>query len=81
MNEDLIKNAPLRAMRNRKGLLGPCGCYNCLETYDVSEIKEWTDMSETAICPKCNVDSVLDLVDPELLKAMHNYWMSSPAEK
>lgn len=74
-NEDLIKNAPIRAMKNRKRLQGSCGCYRCLENFDVSEIKEWTDGNETAICPKCCVDSVLDIDNKELLKAIQSYWV------
>lgn len=44
-----------------------CGCFFCLATFSSGEIKEWTDESlyfseehgQTALCPKCGVDSVL----------------------
>ena len=80
MSEDFIKNAPMRAMRNRKGLQGSCGCYKCLETFDVSEIKEWTDGNDTAICPKCSSDTVLDIADSELLKTICNYWFKKSSK-
>jgi hypothetical protein len=75
MSEDLVKNAPARAMRNRKILEGSCGCYRCLETFNVEEIKDWTDGNKTALCPKCGIDSVLNTTDKELLKTIQTYWM------
>lgn len=36
-----------------------CGCYYCCRTFSASEIKEWTDRGETALCPKCGIDSVV----------------------
>lgn len=44
-----------------------CGCFNCLEIYPTSEITEWIEESEktirgkgkTALCPKCDIDTVL----------------------
>lgn len=74
MNENLIKNAPMRAMRNRRSLGGSCGCYKCLAVFPTSEITEWTDGGETAICPKCHADAVLDTTESELLKAAQKFW-------
>jgi len=36
-----------------------CGCFFCLSTFDPKEITEWTDEGQTAVCPKCGVDSIL----------------------
>ena len=39
-----------------------CGCFYCLATYSPGEINEWIiekDKRETAICPKCDTDSVI----------------------
>lgn len=51
---------------NRKALERDkrCGCYCCLAVYSPSEIKEWCaeeydGEGVTAICPYCDVDSVL----------------------
>jgi hypothetical protein len=45
-----------------------CGCYSCCNTFDTNSIKEWTDDNDTAICPICNIDSVIpDPADGELL--------------
>lgn len=35
------------------------GCYYCKRTSLVSEVKEWIDRGNTALCPKCGIDSVL----------------------
>lgn len=35
------------------------GCFHCTEIFPVSEIVEWVDDKDTALCPKCGVDSVL----------------------
>ncbi len=62
-----------------------CGCFYCQETFPPSEIVRWVDKNgTTAICPKCNVDSVLPNGDgleitPELLTEMHKTYFSLPS--
>ncbi len=61
-----------------------CGCFYCLETFPPSEIEEWTDQDfedkeETALCPKCGIDSVIGSasgfpITKEFLLRMHNHW-------
>lgn len=60
-----------------------CGCFYCQSTYSPDSIKEWVaDLSGTAICPKCGVDSVLGdasgypVSDQDFLKNMHQVWFS-----
>ena len=42
-----------------------CGCFFCLQIYNPKEIEEWIiadnscDRRGTAICPKCDIDSVI----------------------
>lgn len=36
-----------------------CGCFSCITVFPVSAIKEWTDDGQTAICPRCGIDSIL----------------------
>lgn len=37
-----------------------CGCFYCLTIFSPMEIKEWVeDISGTAICPYCGIDSVI----------------------
>lgn len=56
-----------------------CGCFYCLNHFDSSEISEWIDGGETALCPRCGIDSVLPgntgyLDDEWFFSDMHNYW-------
>lgn len=56
-----------------------CGCFYCCETYKTNEIKEWTDNGNTAICPKCGIDSIIplskeDFDTKEVLEKMFKYY-------
>lgn len=59
-----------------------CGCFYCLKTFPPSDIKEWIDRGETALCPKCGIDSVIGsgsgfpITDPKFLRRMHDRWFS-----
>ena len=62
-----------------------CGCFYCLRIYSPSEIKEWLveetaiDWRGTAICPFCDVDSVIGEssgfpITREFMEEMHQVW-------
>jgi hypothetical protein len=61
-----------------------CGCFYCCSIFHPSEVIEWCDANElnigqTAICPKCGVDSVLGSssnypINTEFLQLMKSYW-------
>lgn len=61
-----------------------CGCFYCLEIFAATEINEWIDEGKTALCPRCEIDSVLGnapifgrilpVEDKEFLSAMHKQW-------
>jgi len=56
-----------------------CGCFQCLELFPPSEIAEWTDDDDTALCPKCGIDSVIGSVsgypiEREFLMKMRDHW-------
>lgn len=58
-----------------------CSCFHCLQRFSPDEIEEWTDNGQTALCPKCNVDSVIGdrsglKLDTPFLREMHDYWFS-----
>jgi hypothetical protein len=41
-----------------------CRCFYCLASYSPREIKDWVDedpqeIGQTALCPKCGIDSVI----------------------
>lgn len=61
-----------------------CGCFYCLEIFPPSEIEQWTDQNfedkeETALCPKCAIDSVIGSasgfpITKEFLSKMQKHW-------
>jgi hypothetical protein len=48
-----FKNRPLLDLEHS------ASCFHCFYITPVSEIKEWTDDGQTAICPECGIDSLL----------------------
>ena len=57
-----------------------CGCFYCLEIFNPTEINEWIpDTKGTAVCPYCNVDSIIGEssgfpITKEFLTKMNDYW-------
>jgi hypothetical protein len=71
-----------------------CGCFYCLETFVPTEIEDWVEerprynnredlespeMTKSAICPKCGIDSVIGSASgipltAEFLGLMKSYW-------
>ena len=56
-----------------------CGCFDCLHIFPPTEIEEWIDEDDTALCPKCGIDSVIGdasgyEISREFLKKMMDYW-------
>ena len=59
-----------------------CGCFFCFRTFHSAEIKVWTDGNQTALCPRCGVDSVIGSaskhrLDDAFLRGMHAHFFSS----
>lgn len=56
-----------------------CGCFYCFSIFPPSDIVEWIDDGQTAVCPKCPVDSVIGSasgfpITAEFLQRMHDHW-------
>lgn len=58
-----------------------CGCFYCLKIFNPKEIKEWIEdkCGDTALCPNCDIDSVIAESDEyelceELLEFMNKKW-------
>jgi len=80
---DVLKNSHKGSFKNKEELLNyeNCGCFLCLNIFKTKELIEWieeSDKKETAICPKCRVDSVLSekypISDKIFMEEMQNYW-------
>ena len=55
-----------------------CACYFCFHTFSAATIKAWIDTDQTALCPKCGVDSVIGnaskhRLDEKFLRQMHTH--------
>ena len=67
---------------NREQLLRGerCGCFYCLAVFSPREIERWLEEgSETAVCPRCGIDSVIGEgagfpVTREFLEKMKGHW-------
>lgn len=56
-----------------------CGCFYCEKTFGPHEILDWTDDQQTALCPKCGIDSVIGStsgfpINKEFLHQMCEHW-------
>jgi hypothetical protein len=56
------------------------GCFYCCEVFAPSEIKDWVNGGECALCPHCDIDSVIGdasgfaVSDKKFLKEMNEFW-------
>ena len=80
MTEEELKSAHRHCSYHRKEVeaSSEAGCFYCLETFLPSEIEEWCDEGQTALCPKCGIDSVIGNaavgLSNQFLAEMHCYW-------
>lgn len=57
-----------------------CACFFCFRVFPSTEIKAWTDVNTTALCPGCGVDAVLgdasgcSIADRSLRKMHEHYF-------
>lgn len=55
-----------------------CYCFYCKEKFDSLNVEKYIDNGQTALCPKCGVDSVLpdsiEGIDEKVVNEMHKYW-------
>ena len=78
-----IRNAHRFSSDHREAIASSslCGCFHCLSTFKPAEIGRWIE-TETAICPRCGIDSVLPdnvglPLDREFLTQMQFHWFES----
>jgi hypothetical protein len=59
-----------------------CGCFFCFRSFASTDIKVWIDSNQTALCPRCGVDSVIGTasqhrIDDAFLRGMHAHFFST----
>jgi hypothetical protein len=85
-SEDWIIATHKQSIRHRSEVEASdvCGCFFCSEIFFPSEIEQWTDNRQTALCPKCSIDSVIGdksgfpISDANFLKSMNHHWFQIP---
>lgn len=58
-----------------------CACFFCFRSFASVDIKSWIDKNQTALCPRCGVDSVIGSasqhrMDDLFLRGMHQHFFS-----
>jgi hypothetical protein len=83
MEPDYIR-AHKHSFKNREEVLRSetCGCFYCRGIFLPNEITHWIDDDLTAMCPKCDIDSVIGSasgfpIEKPLLKVTEERWFSS----
>jgi hypothetical protein len=82
---DDVRVAHTRSSHHRSEVLASdhCGCFYCCKTFSPGEITEWVDeideVGQTALCPRCGIDSVLGAksgfeMSTEFLRRMKTFW-------
>ena len=64
------------SFRNRSRIAAAtfCGCFYCHSVFPGSEVRDWTDDQQTALCPRCGIDAVLaGVTNTDTLRDLHRY--------
>ena len=68
--------------RGNLSVSGMASCYQCLRVVKVSDISEYVDNGKTALCPHCDIDSlVAGVIDAALLRKAHEHFFCRIATK
>ncbi len=77
-----VEMFPELSIRNRENLaISPhASCYQCIRLVKTADITDWTDEGQTALCPNCDIDSLIaGVVDKDLLAAGNARWFCGRA--
>lgn len=63
-----------------------CGCFSCFRTFVAVEIRSWIDKNQTALCPRCGIDSVIGTasgfpLDDRFLRRLNVFTVGVPRKK
>lgn len=86
LEQEAVEKAHALSVRNRAALSRSdvCGCFYCLAILTPDAITEWTAFDDSALCPKCGIDSVLAQdsgypITAAFLACMHERWFTLPS--
>jgi len=86
-DDNPILGAHKHCSRHRSEILASekCGCFYCLLIFGSDEIESWCDevddIGQTALCPRCQIDSVIGSssgypITESFLEEMKKHWFS-----
>lgn len=90
-HENELKTAHKHCVRNRNEIIASdvCGCFYCLKAFAPSEVDSWLEENtleietdpHTALCPYCNIDSVIGSksgypIGEIFLSEMNKFWFA-----
>ena len=85
---DHLESAHKHASNHRDEILAStqCGCFYCCNVFQPSDVSEWTDKNQTALCPKCGIDAVIGEqsrfpITRSYLKQMNQKWFAQQVSK
>jgi len=67
-----------------KKYIDDCGgtCFNCGRYEYAHANRSWTDNGETALCPKCGLDTVIPgIVHADTIDEIREYWLGEKLEE
>lgn len=79
-DENFVEQAPRLSLRNRVAVEASdkVSCYHCLRVSPSSAITNWMDDGVTAMCPHCDMDSVVPgKIDRGLLEMALVKWFGT----
>ena len=78
MTREEMKQMHSHTLRNRKEIEAShsCVCISCCEIFPASEVVDYIDEGETALCPICGIDAVIGdctgiSMDRETINELH----------
>lgn len=76
-----LENLHTYSTNNRRfvAISDKCYCFYCRACVDHSEIVDYLKDEQTAVCPKCGIDSIIpdridETVDESIIAKLHAYW-------
>jgi len=83
-NEEIeltVEDAPQLSKNNKLNIASGthCGCYFCFKIFNGHRIVKWVDGNTTALCPHCDMDTVIPNIDDAtfLLEAGERWFCGS----
>jgi hypothetical protein len=63
-----------------------CACFFCFRSFVSGDIRTWIDKNQTALCPRCGIDSVIGAasgitLDDRFLRRLNLFHFGAPRSK